>query len=313
MTEVQTWSTDLLPENARFGAWAEKMRALHMDWDLSTPVEDNYAARIRYRSTRNVKVADVRCSALVGQHVPSADTPDLVGIQLQLSGRLMCTYGDDQFTIEPGDLFIWDSDRGGTFDSDGQHRQLSLLVPMERVPQSIASMLGGSRPLAARPGAGTLSIAADQLRGITREMDHLSDDAVNRTVNSLLDLLDAAVAPAQGTASGERAALLATVQQYILERLDDRRMSVSSVAEAHGFSVRTLHLVFSESGTSVARWTRQQRLERCRRELSGASDSTTVTEVAFRWGFSDTAHFSRAFKQEFGVPPTAVMPGRGQR
>jgi AraC-like DNA-binding protein len=311
MTEVQTWSTDLLPEKVRFGAWAEKMSALHMNWDLSTPVEDSYAARIRYRSTHSVRVADVRCSALVGQHVPSADTPGLVGIQLQLSGRMKCTYGDDRFTIEPGDVFIWDSERGGTFDSGGPHRQLSLLVPVERAPQSIALMLEGSRPLAARPGTGTLSIAADQIRGIAREMDHLSDDAVNRTVNSLLDLLDSAVAPAQGIASGERAALLATVQQYILERLDDRRMSVSSVAEAHGFSVR-LALGLAGSGTSVARWTRQQRLERCRRELAGASALTTVTDVAFRWGFSDTAHFSRAFKQEFGVPPTAVMPGRGQ-
>ena len=58
----------------------------------------------------------------------------------------------------------------------------------------------------------------------------------------------------------------------------------------------------------MSRWTRQQRLERCRRQLAGAMGSTTVTEVAFRWGFNDSAHFSRAFKQAFGVSPTAVMP-----
>lgn len=312
MTEVQTWSTDLLPEKLRFEAWAEKMRALHMDWDLSSPVEDTYAARIRYRGTGSLKLADVRCAAFGGQHSPSVNTPDVMGIQLQLSGQLMCTYGDDRFTIKPGDLFVWDSDRGGTFDSDGQHRQVSLLVPMARVPQSITSMLGSSRPLAARPGAGTLSIAASQIRGIARELDHLSDDAVNRAVNGLLDLIDSAVAPAQETGSGQRAEVLAEIQQYILERLDDRQMSVRSIAAAHWISVRTLHLIFSESGTPVARWIRQQRLERCRRDLVGASASTTVTAVAFRWGFSDTAHFSRAFKQAFGVPPTAVMPHSNQ-
>ncbi|MCC3298441.1 helix-turn-helix domain-containing protein [Arthrobacter caoxuetaonis] len=313
MTAAQTWSTEALPEKVRFGAWAEKMRALHMDWDLSTSLEDSYAARIRHRKTRQVQVADVHCAAFAGQYSPSPGTPVVVGIQLQLSGRLTCTYGDDQFIIEPGDLFVWDSIRGGTFDSTGQQRQVSLLIPATFVPQAIASTLGESRPLAAHPGAGLLSIAADQLRGLAREMDRLSDEAINRTVSSLLDLLDTAVVPLQGTASGERAALLSRIQEYILEHLGDRRMSVSSVAAAHGVSVRTLHLVFSESGTSAARWTRQQRLERCRRELADATGSTTVTDVAFRWGFSDTAHFSRAFKQEFGVPPTAVMPKRGQR
>ena len=31
-----------------------------------------------------------------------------------------------------------------------------------------------------------------------------------------------------------------------------------------------------------------------------------VGEVAARWGFPDAAHFSRAFRAEFGEPPSAV-------
>jgi len=31
-----------------------------------------------------------------------------------------------------------------------------------------------------------------------------------------------------------------------------------------------------------------------------------VTEIAFRWGFKDSAHFSRAFKREFGISPSEV-------
>jgi AraC-like DNA-binding protein len=29
----------------------------------------------------------------------------------------------------------------------------------------------------------------------------------------------------------------------------------------------------------------------------------TVTEIAYKWGFSGQAQFSRAFKAQFGVPP----------
>ena len=31
-----------------------------------------------------------------------------------------------------------------------------------------------------------------------------------------------------------------------------------------------------------------------------------MTEIAFRWGFRDAAHFSRVFKREFEVTPSEV-------
>lgn len=308
MTEVQTWSTDPIPQAARFTAWSDKVQALHLDWDLSSPKMDDYAAHIRYRRTGNARLAEVRCEAFEGRRNPAPEKPPIVGVQLQISGRLTCTYGGNRFTLQPGDLFVWDSLHEGSFESAGQHRQLSLLVPASRVPKSLASTHGAGRPLAARPGTGVLALVAEQFCGVIREMEQLNDDAVNRAVTGLLDLLDAAIAPVADVDAGQRSELLVDIQQYILDRLDDRQMTVGSIAAAHWISVRTLHLVFSDSGTSVARWIRRQRLERSRRELSNATDSTTVTDVAFRWGFSDASHFSRAFKQEFGVSPTAVMP-----
>jgi len=29
----------------------------------------------------------------------------------------------------------------------------------------------------------------------------------------------------------------------------------------------------------------------------------TITEIAFFWGFSDSAHFSRSFRRRFGISP----------
>ncbi|WCE41132.1 helix-turn-helix domain-containing protein [Brevibacterium sp. BDJS002] len=313
MSEMQTWSTDSLTANDRFTSWAEKMRATHLAWDLSSPIKQDYAARIRFRGTRRVQVADVRCAEFAGRRDGPSEGEGVVGIQLQLSGRMMCSYRDQQFTIEPGDLFVWDDDLQGMFQTDGSHRQISLLVPEALIPQSVSSRLGSSRPISAKPGRGALSIAAGQMRSLANEMELLNDDAVNRTVNGLIDLLDVSLAPAMGTTQSQRSSLLAAVQQYILERLDDRQMSVPSIAAANAVSVRTLQLVFAEAGTSVARWVREQRLERCRRELEGASESTTVTDIAFRWGFNDASHFSRVFKREFGVSPATVRGGGSRR
>ncbi len=52
----------------------------------------------------------------------------------------------------------------------------------------------------------------------------------------------------------------------------------------------------------VERWIWQQRLLRCHRELLKPA-AGTISDVAFRWGFSDAAHFSRAFKAQFGPSP----------
>ena len=50
------------------------------------------------------------------------------------------------------------------------------------------------------------------------------------------------------------------------------------------------------------------RLDGCRGDLARQSDRT-ISEIAFAWGFSSSAHFSRAFRKRFGVTPTAFRRG----
>jgi AraC-like DNA-binding protein len=48
----------------------------------------------------------------------------------------------------------------------------------------------------------------------------------------------------------------------------------------------------------------ERRLERCRDALGARRDGRgVVKDVAFQWGFNDTAHFSRVFKKRFGKTP----------
>jgi AraC-like DNA-binding protein len=70
-------------------------------------------------------------------------------------------------------------------------------------------------------------------------------------------------------------------------------------------SVRALHALFEDTDESVAALVRRERLARCLADLERAN-AGSVTEIAFRWGFRDTAHFARAFKREYGQTPTEV-------
>jgi AraC-like DNA-binding protein len=68
--------------------------------------------------------------------------------------------------------------------------------------------------------------------------------------------------------------------------------------------VRYLHKLFETEQATVADWVRRRRLERCRRDLldPGLSHEAAST-IADRWGFTSAAHFSRAFRAEYGLPP----------
>jgi AraC family transcriptional regulator len=77
-----------------------------------------------------------------------------------------------------------------------------------------------------------------------------------------------------------------------------------TLAQVAGFSVSHLHRVFTAAmGESIAAYVRRVRLERAARKLRmGAID---IGEVALAAGYETHAAFGKAFKQRYGLSPSA--------
>ena len=75
-------------------------------------------------------------------------------------------------------------------------------------------------------------------------------------------------------------------------------------------SVRALHALFEDVDASVAGLVRTERLARCLEDLQRPNGGS-VTDIAFRWGFCDAAHFSRVFKRAFGLTPASEVRSAG--
>ncbi|HSH48397.1 MAG TPA: AraC family transcriptional regulator [Halomonas sp.] len=97
-----------------------------------------------------------------------------------------------------------------------------------------------------------------------------------------------------------RTAHLMRIERYISANLGDPDLTPARIAHFCGISLRYLHKLFSESGYTVSEWVRMQRLEAAHRELEAIPEGVNIGEVAYRWGFSNQAQFSRVFRQQFG-------------
>ena len=316
MTEAATWSTDAVAPRRAFTAWTEKMSELHLAWALTRPPEEQFSAQVHYRRLNELTLADFRGGRFAGvrsvQHKRTGGE-QFVGVLVNVRGHLVCRYAGDDILVGPDEMLIWDSELAQSFNAVEPHHELSVMLPRAEVPESLAAFAAQTTsvtPLGR--GSGLAAVAAAQLRAIAREMSSISDAGMSIAFQSFFDTLDAALAPiGPEPLTCTRAALLARIRGHIEDNLDDPNLGASSIATAHGISVRSVHLLFADTGTTVSRWIRNRRLQICYRELSRARPGKTVTDVAFQWGFNDSAHFSRSFKQAFGVTPSSVLTHRG--
>jgi AraC-like DNA-binding protein len=94
-------------------------------------------------------------------------------------------------------------------------------------------------------------------------------------------------------------------RDYIERHLHDPRLASGRVAAVLGVSVRHLGRIFEPAGVTPARYITERRLQRAHQQLTGGSAAgTTIADIAYRWGFSSQAHFTRLFRARFGRTPT---------
>ena len=78
---------------------------------------------------------------------------------------------------------------------------------------------------------------------------------------------------------------------------------LTELAQHCQVSMRTLQRHFRKHyNTTLSDWVRELRLERARLMLESAE---SVKYVAFELGYKQPSHFTRDFKQRYGVPPSA--------
>jgi AraC-like DNA-binding protein len=235
--------------------------------------------------------------------------PERFKIDVQIQGRTVFAQDGREAALTPGDFTLVDLTRPSRVGNAGDGQDVvAVQFPHAALPlrhDELARLT--AVPMPGRDGLGAAIVA---LAGhLVRRLDDRGATDGALVSAALMDLLVVAFAERLDRVDAvsrvtRRQAQMATVRAYIDRRLADPRLSPRTIAAAHHMSLRLLYKLFEEQGTSVGRWIRARRLERCRRDLlDPALGDVPAGAIGMGWGFADPAHFSRAFRAAYGQPP----------
>ena len=141
------------------------------------------------------------------------------------------------------------------------------------------------------------------VRQLAARVDNLIDG--RRKLRDRLGHSPAPPLPVPDGLDPDAAAFLQSVHSAVEGGLSDEDFNVDALAEAVGVSRSVLYRRFEpldETPHAFLRTARLARADRLLRERAGG-----VSEVAYAVGFKSVAHFSRAFRELHGVPPSSVV------
>jgi AraC family transcriptional regulator, positive regulator of tynA and feaB len=212
-----------------------------------------------------------------------------------------------------GDFVVLDHRPGVSEIETGSF--LILDLPRER----LESVLGPSQlftALAVEANLASTTLANTYVQELIRVEDRLNPDSAARMASIGIDLVVASLAERLAQEVPRSIHGNATVQRakaYIEAHMGDTALDPPRLAAAVGVSLRRLQELFHERGRHISDYIWERRLEAAAKRLSDpACGHLSIGMLAYGCGFSTQAHFSRRFKERYGLSPREYRQARRQ-
>ena len=313
---LRHFTSESYSEGGRGAAWQDLIGTLGLRTTFPPHARDGHATAALRGSPDGIGLARLAAGPQTLAPIPQrADLPLLLlmhadGATLLADGsRRPIAAGELALLPRPGEWKI-------VFDRDVRATALSVPAAAFRGRRIGGLDFGPARLVPAVGLGGLLSAALD---AATQDFDALSPSdwpAVDQSLAELLLTLarqpPAGAVETGGTAG--QAALLHRIGQTVERRLDDPDLTPARVAQIEGISERYLQKLFEGTGDSFTHYIRERRLHRTSVDLANPAEAhQSVSEIAFRCGFNDAAHFSRAFRDRYGLSPRAFRQQEAER
>ncbi|WP_439858368.1 helix-turn-helix domain-containing protein [Pseudomonas syringae] len=300
----------LRPED-RLDAWQEVVSSTY-GLVASQPLNETpFDGRLNVRGQGSVTFTRIQSSPLHYRRLQQDRESDHFLLTLSLCPDALVVQNDRESRQGAGDIVLYDSAQPYACSYPEGDDQIVLTVPRKLLLQHIPS----AERLVCRTldGRSALGRVAAVVLTEAWNAEGLSDPLSERLNASLLDVLSTAFDSVFGDTDIRRQShqmqQLQRIKQFLLNNLPDTGLTAENIALATHVSPRTLNRLFAQEGTTAIRWLWQQRLSACHDVLL-KRHVRRVSDAALNFGFTNLSHFSRAFKNAYGIPPQQLLKQR---
>jgi len=300
---------------SRFAAWTAHYCAQFEHAEIVPADLERFDAAIQTGELGSLRFARLSCAGSAIDRTQSAAVAHSYSLIVQLAGSgTLCQYGQEAH-LQPGDLALCDNATPHTHYMAERSELILLRMP--------ANALRGHLPAPEQfcgrrlPGtAGTTSVAAALVNNLChRTRAGLPQPVQEGLANQLLELVavsytlafDTLIAPS--SVVGGR---FAKARRFIEQHLRDPELGPQKIARSLNVSSRYLRMIFAGEKDSVSAYILRRRLEEVAHQLADARwRGRSICEIAFGWGFNSAPHFSRSFRERYGMSPRQYRARHG--
>lgn len=281
------------------------------EWSPSRP-DELFDARVTVAHLGQLMIGEACSRAQAMNRTPAMikrDGLDHFLLQVYLAGGTSGRWGAQRCSsLEVGDLLLLDLAQPVVSNTQ-DFRCLTLAVPRAMMASRLAApeRFHGHR----LPRDSVLGrVLGEHIKTLWQVTGQASAADARAMASGLVDLVgsyfrDAGVRDIEAQPS-LALPLRETIRSHIERHLHHPHLSPELLADRFRISRSYLFALFKPLG-GVSAYIRRRRLARAYAVLSQPRQGRRVTEVSLMVGFGNAAHFSRAFREQFGVRPRDVL------
>ncbi|MFF2964041.1 helix-turn-helix domain-containing protein [Streptomyces sp. NPDC057963] len=300
-----SFSTRSLAPRDRTAAWERALSQVFVGLEVAVEGGRPWAGELTAERLGALQIATEEFgpgTILRSARSVAADPSTHILVRLQLDGTATLLQDGRTAELRPGSLAFHDARRPYRIVLPTRQRARILMMPRALLRLEEGQLAALTATVVDDAGEGAAALLLPLLCGLVDEImrtpatrrDHLARIAAEILATLALEQVSSRPAPA----------LWERITASAQARLQDPGLTPQSIADQHGISLRYLHRLFQLQGTTVNAWVRTRRLESAREELARAGAAhRSIAAVAARWGFTNPSHFSRTFRETYGMSP----------
>ena len=240
-----------------------------------------------------------------------ADQLDHYRVLLMHSGHFNCDADGVQVSLAPGQFVV--TDMALPESSESACASAVAYVPRELLDNALprAMPLHGVSPRNACAG-----LLGEHLSALVLGLPAATPQELPLLTQATVNLLAASLASSAENHALARPAIdnvmLRRARKHVEQQLMQDELSAQQLCASLKVSRSTLYRLFKPLG-GVAQYIKERRLARVHEILSRSAERPHIARLAESHGFRSAAHFSKAFREQFGYSAREVPAGGASR